>query len=93
MDDYCIEPARGLTYDHVGKVAVYSYGTYGPGSVLEGEERRSFRDEFDSVAAAKLAYPHATVQTSSGFREIELPSTPPSWFDAAIAGERWNEED
>jgi hypothetical protein len=55
----CIEfPSRGETYcDQV--YGVYEYDTYPRGSVLAGDERRSFLDSFESIEEARKAYPGA----------------------------------
>jgi len=44
--------------------AVYGFGTYGKGSVLEGQTKKVFLEYFDEEFAAKIAYPGADV----GFR-------------------------
>lgn len=89
-----IEPERGATYAHEGEYAVYAYSVFPRGSVLEGQERRSFVDGgFTSEADAKAAYPEAVIAGGSGYREIALPRTPPPWFDPANAGEAWDDED
>ena len=38
-------------------VAVYGWGTYGQGSVLEGQPKKVFIESFDSVVEAQRAYP------------------------------------
>jgi hypothetical protein len=94
MEDLRIEPERGAEYEHDGEFAVYAYDEYPEGSVLAGQERRRFRDGgFTSEAAAKAAYPEATVEGGSGYREIVIPHTPPAWFDPSLAGETWGSDD
>ena len=39
--------------------AVYEHGTYERGSVLEGQDKRSFKDSFDTLEEAQAAYPKA----------------------------------
>lgn len=93
MKDVRIEfPASGATYHYPDKYGVYEYGEYPRGSVLEGQEMRSFRGRFDSLEEAKAAFPDAVFADGSGFREMELPVTAPSWFDPTHAGEHWNED-
>ncbi len=88
-------PMHGATYHHDDQYGVYEYGVYPDSSVLAGQERRSFIDSFPTLAEAKAAYPNAEYQGegASGYREIYIPETPPYWFDASIAGERWSEDD
>lgn len=67
-EQVCIEPMHGATYSKPGRFAVYGYGTYPETSVLAGQTRRSFIDDFASLEEAKAAYPEATVSQSSGYR-------------------------
>lgn len=69
--------------------AVYEYGTYEKSSVLAGQEKRSFRDSFPTLAEAQANYPTAEWWAGSGYREIVIPHEPPEWFDPANAGETW----
>lgn len=90
--DLRIEQARGETYAH-DDYAVYSYSEYEPWSVLAGQVKRSYVDGgFATVADAKAAYPHA-VESGCGYQPLNLPHTPPAWFDPANAGEAWDEDD
>ena len=81
---------------HFGKwsqkrVAVYGIGTYEESSVLAGQTKRVFLDDFDTVEEAKAAYPNAN---ESGLPErARVPENPPSWFDPSYAGEAWSEDD
>jgi len=94
MEDMRIEPERGAEYRRDGEFAVYVYDVYPEGSVRAGQERRRFLDGgFTSEAGAKDAYPAATIEGGSGYRDIPLPRTAPDWFDPSIAGERWNDDD
>ena len=85
-------PASGATYSH-DEYGVYEYGTYPDSSVLAGQERRSFIDRFPTLEEAKAAYPSAEYSgEGSGYREVHIPETPPSWFDPANAGESWTDD-
>lgn len=71
------EASRGATYQHrKGQFTVYEIGVYGRGSVLEGQDKRMFRDTFDSVEAAKLEYPEAELIGGSTCREPYLGHLP-----------------
>jgi hypothetical protein len=60
-EDIRIEfPSRGATY-HEQKYGVYKYDTFPRGSVLAGQTRRVFLDQFDSEEEAKQKYPGAPV--------------------------------
>lgn len=69
-------PMAGKTYYHPDQWGVYRYDTYPEGSVLEGHERRSFLDSFDSEAEARAAYPDAVMAGGSGFADRPLPRFP-----------------
>ena len=81
-------PSRGATYCNE-VYGVYEYGVYDSSSVLAGQEKRTWLDEFNTLEEAKSKYPSASVSESTGYRKLEMTSTPPSWFDPAIAGEEW----
>ena len=82
-----------------GGISVYSHGTYGRESVLEGQPRRQFVARFDTLVEAQAAYPDGAVLENSSkpwqpenatLEELSgLPSCPPAWFDPADAGETW----
>lgn len=59
-ETYAIEPWR----DGEG-FAVYCYGVYPRGSVLAGQERRTFLDVFETISDAKASFPGASVFSSS----------------------------
>lgn len=65
-----IEMGRGATYSN-DKFTVYEHGTYERSSVLAGQSRRSWLDDFDTLEQAKAAYPDAKVCCGSTY-------TPPS---------------
>jgi hypothetical protein len=91
MTDVFIEnPMVGKTYQHDDEFGVYEYGVHPEGSVLAGQEKRSLKDRFPTLEAAKLAYPAATVAGGSLYREIHIPESPPEWFDPSYAGESWD---
>jgi hypothetical protein len=93
METLVIEyPSVGKTY-HTERYGVYSYGVYERGSVLEGQEKRSFRGQFDTLEEAQEIFPEAKWNGGgSGYREVFLPHAAPSWFDEANAGERWDDD-
>lgn len=52
--------SRGATYRNDDNTfTVYEIGTYPRSSVLAGQQRRQWLDEFDSLEAAQTAYPNA----------------------------------
>lgn len=55
-----IERARGATYAS-DRWAVYEHGEYERGSVLEGQSRRAWLDDFETLQEAVIAYPDALV--------------------------------
>jgi len=55
-DFYSIEP------DGYGEFTVYGWGFYERGSLLAGQQRKSFMDGYATVAEALSAYPDADVQ-------------------------------
>jgi hypothetical protein len=59
-NDFQIEfPSAGQTYCR-NVYGVYEYGVYPRSSVLAGRTRRTFLDSFESLAAARAAYPGAS---------------------------------
>jgi hypothetical protein len=73
-------PSAGATYS-LPEYGVYRYDTYPRGSVLEGQERRSFLDAFETLEEAQAAYPEAEYQEGSGYVEPYLGHLPdgPDW--------------
>ena len=51
-------PSEGATYS-TDDYGVYEYGVYPRGSVLAGQERRTFLGSFETLAEAQAAFPHA----------------------------------
>jgi hypothetical protein len=90
--DYTIIVANPHAETTGGKpIAVYGIGRYEDWSVLAGQTKRVFLDDFDTVEEAQVAYPDAS---ESGLPErARVPINPPSWFDPMDAGERWSEDD
>lgn len=77
------EASYGTTYRHrPGTFTVYEIGVYPRGSVLEGQQMRSFLDHFEdgtreeNLAAAKAAYPDAELIEGSTFQEPYLGHLP-----------------
>lgn len=71
---------------------VFGHGTYGPESILEGTHKRVFLDSFPTDGEAMASYPEARLSGSTRQNVNPLPATPPAWFDAGAAGERWDDD-
>lgn len=67
-------PSRGATYNRQ-EYGVYEYSTYPRGSVLAGQERRSFLGSYATLAEAQAAYPDAD-ESGVGFLEPYLNHLP-----------------
>jgi len=68
--------SRGATYQNgMDTFTVYEIGVYPRSSVLAGQQRRSWLDEFDSLEAAQEAYPDARLSGST-YREPSLDHLP-----------------
>ena len=80
--------------DGRGGYVVYEHGVYEETSVLAGLPSRTYIRHFDTVEEAQDAYPEATVSgsTKMDYAGVELPHSPPDWFDPADAGERWEDD-
>lgn len=74
VKDRRIELGRGATYSN-NKFTVYEYDEYPSSSVLAGQERRRWLDEFDTLTEAQAAYPDA-VESGCGYREPYLGHLP-----------------
>lgn len=83
-------PMVGKTYQHDDEFGVYEYGVHPEGSVNAGQEKRSLKDRFPTLEAAKAAYPAAEVANGSLYREIRIPVAAPAWFDPDAIGESWD---
>ena len=69
--------SRGATYRHdSGHFTVYEIGVYPRSSVLSGQQRRTFLDDFESLDAAKAAYPDAELINGTTYREPSLAHLP-----------------
>lgn len=62
-----IERGRGATYA-TDRWTVYEHGEYERGSVLEGQSRRVWLDDFETLDEARAAYPDADVIDGSTYR-------------------------
>ena len=72
VNDFQIEfPSVGQTYSR-NEYGVYEYGVYPRSSVLAGQTRRTFVDSFESLAAARAAFPGAS-------ELISEPTTSEGW--------------
>jgi len=75
MSDLTIERGRGATYA-TDRWTVYEHGVYERGSVLEGQSRRVWLDDFDTLDEAVIAYPDADVIDGSTYRKPSLNHLP-----------------
>ena len=67
MSDLTIERGRGATYAS-DRWTVYEHGEYERGSVLEGQSRRVWLDDFETLEQAVIAYPDAVVCACSTYQ-------------------------
>lgn len=65
-----IELGNGATYRN-NRYTVYEHSIYPHSSVLAGQQRRVWMDDFDTLAEAQAAYPNATVSGAT-YREPYL---------------------
>lgn len=75
MPDLTIERGRGATYS-TDRWTVYEHGTYERGSVLEGQSRRVWLDDFETLDEARAAYPDADVIDGTTYRPQPLSHLP-----------------
>lgn len=75
MPEHTIERGRGATYA-TNRWTVYEHGIYGRGSVLEGQSRRIWVDDFETLDEAKAAYPDADIVAGSTYRPPSLNHLP-----------------
>lgn len=86
-------PSAGATYS-TERYGVYKYDVYPESSVLAGQERRTFKGEYDTLEEAQHEHPEAEWNGEGcGYREVFIPHTAPDWFDPDAAGEVWDDED
>lgn len=72
------QSSRGATYQNdADTFTVYHIGKYPRGSVLAGQQRRMWLDDFETLAAAQSAYPAATLSGCT-YREPSLHHLPGS---------------
>ena len=62
--------SRGATYQNDSDTfTVYEISTYPRSSVLAGQQRRQWMDQFESLEEAQAAYPEAELIGGSTYRE------------------------
>jgi hypothetical protein len=69
--DQTIERGRGATYASE-RWTVYEHGTYDRDSVLSGQSRRTWLDDFETLEEAVIAYPDAVVIGGTTYRPPSL---------------------
>ena len=80
-----IELGNGATYRN-SRYTVYEHSTYPRSSVLAGQRRRVWMDDFETIAEAQAAYPKA-VLSGSTYQKPVLHHLPEEgdldsyWFD------------
>ena len=65
--EYTIERGRGATYAS-DRWTVYEHGVYDHDSVLSGQSRRTWMDDFETLEEAQKAYPEAVVCVCSTYQ-------------------------
>lgn len=75
MSDLTIERGRGAMYAS-DRWTVYEHGEYERGSVLEGQSRRVWLDDFETLEEAVIAYPDAVVCACSTYQPPSLNHLP-----------------
>ena len=70
-----IEQGHGATY-HNDKFTVYEHSTYGRSSVLSGQSRRVWLDNFETLADAQSAYPDAEPMEGTTYAPPSLHHLP-----------------
>jgi hypothetical protein len=73
--DQTIERGRGATYAS-DRWTVYEHGTYDRDSVLSGQSRRTWMDDFETLEEAQKAYPKAVVCSFSTYQPPYLNHLP-----------------
>lgn len=69
---HTIEYGNGETYRN-RRPTVYKHDRYPRGSVLAGRPRRTWVDDFDTVAEAKAAFPEAVDLITGGGGSTHVP--------------------
>jgi hypothetical protein len=75
---YTIEPANSA-YGEESAVVVYGWGRYGRSSVLSGQRKKVYLDQYESTAEALQFYPDAEVLehiAEAGNTFDHLPDSP-----------------
>ena len=78
-------PSAGATYSRP-EYGVYRYDEFPRGSVLAGQERRTFLRSFKTLAEARAAYPDA-IDAGCGYREPYLNHLPDDDGEAELAAQ------
>ncbi len=69
MKEYVIEHGgRGATYRKTEGFTVYALDEYPRSSVLAGQQRRTWIDEYDTLEEAQAAYPQATLYSGTTYQ-------------------------
>jgi hypothetical protein len=74
-ETFTIELGRGETYANE-RWTVYGHSTYPRSSVLAGQHRRRWVDDYDTLEAAKAAYPNAEVIGGTTYAPVNLNHLP-----------------
>lgn len=69
---FTIEHGRGETYSN-SRPTVYRHDTYPRGSVLAGRQRRTWVNDYATIAEAKAAHPDAVDLISDGGGSTHVP--------------------
>jgi len=85
-------PAVGASYSH-DVYGVYRYDTYGRGTVLAGQERRSAVDFFDSLEDARAVYPRAEWNGEGWTGYVARPLVDPAAGTWAAVEEPWDDHE
>lgn len=75
LTDQTIERGRGATYASE-RWTVYEHGVYDRDSVLSGQSRRTWLDDFDTLEEAQKEYPEAVVCAFSTYSAACLNHLP-----------------
>lgn len=87
-DRWAEKPAVHNTWVDYDNYGIFEYSTYGPGSVLEGQEKRSCLGSYATLAEAQIDFPGVRDAGGSGFTDHPIPENPPEWFREDDIGER-----
>jgi hypothetical protein len=71
LTDQTIERGRGATYASE-RWTVYEHGVYDRDSVLSGQSRRTWLDDFETLEEAQKEYPEAVVCAFSTYTPVYL---------------------